>query len=156
MKYKGTLLAVKDMEMAKNFYCSLLELEVIMDAGANVQLTDGIFLQTASTWVNFIHKPDSEIIFANNAVEIYFETDDMDGFIKKLEAFSSIVYIHPLIEHSWGQRAVRFYDLDKHIIEVAENLVMVIKRFMQSGLTVEQTANRMDVDADYIKSVLEP
>ncbi len=155
MKYKGTLIAVHDMEKAKQFYRSILGLEVVMDAGANVELTGGVFLQTADTWTNFIHKPKSEINFKNNAVELYFETDEMDGFIKRLELHQNIVYLHPLVEHSWGQRAVRFYDIDSHIIEVAENLTMVIKRFIQSGLTIEQTAQRMEVDTNYIKSVLE-
>ena len=59
------------------------------------------------------------------------------------------------MEHSWGQRAVRFYDIDHHIIEVAENMVMVTKRFISSGLTLEQTAKRMDVGIDYIKAILE-
>lgn len=156
MKYKGTLLAVENMERAKAFYNSVLELEVVMDAGANVELTGGVFLQTTDTWINFIHKSPSDIIFENNAVELYFETDDMDRFITKIEKLSNISYIHPLLEHSWGQRAVRFYDLDNHIIEVAENIVMVIRRFIASGLTVEETAKRMDVDAQYIKSALKP
>lgn len=155
MEYKGTLLAVKNMEKAKQFYNSVLGLEVVMDAGVNVQLTGGVFLQTVDTWTDFIHKPESEIIFSNNAIELYFETDNMDGFIKKLESFANIVYIHPVVEHSWGQRAVRFYDLDNHIVEVAENIVMVIKRFIDSGLTVEQTAKRMGVDVKYTKSALE-
>ena len=156
MKYKGTLLAVKNMERAKAFYNSVLELEIVMDAGANVELTGGVFLQTADTWINFIHKSPSDIIFENNAVELYFETDDMDSFITKIEKLSNISYIHPLLEYSWGQRAVRFYDLDNHIIEVAENIVMVIRRFIASGLTVEETAKHMDVDARYIKSTLKP
>lgn len=112
MKYKGTLLAVENIENAKEFYISVLELEVVMDAGANVQLTGGVFLQTADTWAGFIHKPVSEIVFRNNAAELYFETDNMDGFIEKLESFAGISYVHPVVEHSWGQRAVRFYDLD--------------------------------------------
>jgi hypothetical protein len=45
--------------------------------------------------------------------------------------------------------------LDKHIIEVAENIAMVIKRFMDSGLTVEEAARRMDVDVKYINAALE-
>ncbi|MCC8015660.1 MAG: VOC family protein [Eubacterium sp.] len=155
MEYKGTLIAVNDMEKAKQFYNSVLGLEVVMDAGVNVQLTGGIFLQTADTWVSFIHKSASDIVFENNAVELYFETDDMDDFIKKLGVFTNISYIHPVVEHSWGQRAIRFYDLDSHIIEVAENIIMVIKRFIDSGLTVEQTAKRMDVDVAYTKAALE-
>jgi catechol 2,3-dioxygenase-like lactoylglutathione lyase family enzyme len=154
MKYRGTLIAVKDMEKAKAFYSSVLGLEVVMDAGANVELAGGVFLQTADTWIDYIHKSPSDILFENNAIELYFVTDDMDGFTKKIETFSNISYIHPVVEHSWGQRAIRFYDLDNHIIEVAENLVMVIKHFIDSGLTMEETAKRMDVDVNYIKSVL--
>ena len=155
MKYKGTLITVKDISKSKAFYKSVLDLDTVMDVGANAELSGGVFLQTLDTWVKFIHKSKSEIIFSNNAIELYFETDDIDGFIEKLKTFAYIEYIHPLIEHSWGQRAIRFYDLDNHIIEVAENMVMVVKRFIASGLTLEQTAIRMDVDADYIKSVLE-
>jgi len=155
MNFKGTLIAVKDIKNSIEFYESVLGLEIVMDAGANAQLTGGVFLQTVDTWVNFIRKSEAEVVFSNNAVELYFETDYMDEFMEKLKSFEHIKYIHPLIEHSWGQRAVRFYDLDNHIIEVAENIAMVIKNFVASGLSVEQTAKRMDVDAGYIKAVFE-
>ena len=155
MKYKGTLIAVKDIEKSKAFYKSVLDLDVVMDVGANVELTGGISLQTADSWANFIRKPESEIVFSNNAIEVYFETDDIDGFIEKLKLFADIEYLHPLMEHSWGQRAVRFYDVDHHIIEVAENIVMVTKRFIGDGLTMEQTATRMDVGIEYIKAILD-
>jgi len=154
MNYKGTLIAVKDMEKAKRFYHDLLGLEVVDDFGANVVLSEGIFLQTADTWTTFIRKSENEIIYNNNASELYFETNDMDGFADKLSSFPHVVYLHPITEHSWGQRAVRFYDLDGHIIEVGENMVMVVKRFIESGLSVEETATRMDVDVSYINSCL--
>ena len=154
MNYKTTLLAVKDIEKSKAFYKAVLGLDVVLDAGANAELTGGLFLQTVDTWVIFIYKAESEIVFSNNAVELYFETDDIDGFIEKLKSFAEIEYIHPIIEHSWGQRAIRFYDLDNHIIEVAENITMVTKRFIASGLTIEQTAKRMDVDIGYIKTIV--
>jgi len=155
MEHKTTLIAVKDIEKAKAFYKSVLDLDVVIDVGANVELTGGISLQTADSWAKFIRKPESEIIFSNNAIELYFETYDIDSFIEKLESFVDIEYLHPLMEHSWGQRAVRFYDADHHIIEVAENIVMVTKRFIGSGLTAEQTAKRMDVGIEYIKAILE-
>lgn len=152
MKYTCTLIAVKDMEKAKQFYHDVLGLEVVSDFGANVTLTGGIALQTVDTWKNFIHKQEKEVVFGNNACELYFEEDDMDGFIKKLNSIKSILYVHPLLEHSWGQRVVRFYDLDKHIIEVGENMNMVVKRFINTGLSIEETAIRMDVPIDYVKS----
>ena len=63
MEHKATLLAVKDMEKAKAFYKSVLDLDVVMDAGANVGLTGGIFLQTADSWANFTRKPESKSFF---------------------------------------------------------------------------------------------
>ncbi len=50
---------------------------------------------------------------------------------------------------------VLFYDLDGHIIEVAENIAMVVKRFLASGLSIEETAKRMDVGTDYVQACLE-
>lgn len=73
-------------------------------------------------------------------------------FMEKLTAMPDNEYVHPLIEHSWGQRAVCLFDPDHHIIEVAENLNMVIKRFLDSGMTFENTAKRMDVPVKYIRS----
>ncbi|MEN6325224.1 MAG: VOC family protein [Syntrophomonas sp.] len=154
MKYTCTLIAVKDMEKAKQFYQDVLGLEVVADFGANVTLTGGIALQTVDTWKGFIHKQDEEIVFGNNACELYFEEDDMDSFAAKLNSIKSIEYVHPLFEHSWGQQVVRFYDLDKHIIEVGENIIMVVRRFIDTGLSIEETATRMDVSVDYVRSCL--
>lgn len=108
MKYSSTLIAVRDMEKSKQFYLDVLDLEVIADFGANVTLTGGIALQTLDSWKGFIHKRDDEIVFKNNACELYFEEDDMDTFIAKLTTIKDIEYIHPLFEHSWGQRVVPF------------------------------------------------
>lgn len=154
MKFSNTMMVVSDMEESKKFYYEVLGLEVIVDFGANVTLTGGIVLQTKSTWSTFIHKQDSEIIFGGNAAELYFEEDDFDGFIEKINNIEGINYVHPMVEHSWGQRVVRFYDPDKHIIEVGENMIMVVRRFLDNGLSIEETAIRMDVSVDYIKSCL--
>lgn len=65
---------------------------------------------------------------------------------------NDIEYIHPLLEHSWGQKVVRFYDPDRHIIEVGENMRIIVQRFIDRGLTIEETAARMDVPVSYIQS----
>lgn len=154
MKYISTLIAVKDLEKSKQFYHDVLGLDVIADFGANVTLTGGIALQTLDTWKDFIHKADADIVFGNHAAELYFEECDMDAFVDKITALNFIEYVHPLFEHTWGQRVVRFYDYDKHVIEVGENINAVVKKFIESGLSVEETAVRMDVPVDYIQSCL--
>ena len=154
MRYTCTLIAVKDLEKSKQFYHGVLGLDVVADFGANVTLKGGIALQTVDSWQGFVHKSDEEIIFGNNACELYFEEDDIDAFAAKLNRIKNIEYIHPLIEHSWGQRVVRLYDPDKHIIEVGENMMMVVQRFIDAGLSIEETAARMDVPVDYVKILL--
>ena len=155
MKFTSTLIAVSDLEKSKRFYQDVLGLDIIADFGANVTLTGGVVLQTLETWKQFINKNEEQIIFKNNSMELYFEEDDMDKFIEKLNNFKDIVFVNELIEHSWGQRVVRFYDPDMHVIEVGENIKMVVKRFIQSGLSIEETAVRMDVSVEFINSCLE-
>ena len=50
---------------------------------------------------------------------IYFEESDIEGFIERLERlYPNIEYVNRLMTHSWGQRVIRFYDLDGNLIEV--------------------------------------
>lgn len=51
--------------------------------------------------------------------ELYFEEPDIEGFVKKLEGSDfEIEYVNEMMEHSWGQKVVRFYDPDGNLIEV--------------------------------------
>lgn len=151
MKYVCTLIAVSDMENSKRFYRETLGLQVVEDFGANVTLEGGIALQTLDSWKTFIHTDN--VVLPNNAGELYFEEDDLDAFCARLETLD-IRYVHRLLEHSWGQRVIRFYDPDGHIIEVGENMEKVVQRFVNSGLSAGQTAERMGVPLGYVLSVL--
>jgi len=155
MKFLNPMIVISNMEKSKQFYYEVLGLEVIVDFGANVTLTGGIALQAKDSWLTFTGKQDSEVCFGGNATELYFEEDDFDGFIQKINNIEGINYVHNMIEHSWGQRVIRFYDPDKHIIEVGENMIVVVKRFLNSGLSIEETAITMDVSVDYVKSFIE-
>ncbi len=147
MKYASTLIAVEDMERSKRFYSEVLGLAVIADFGANVTLEGGITLQTLDTWKTFIRT--DKVVLPNNAGELYFEEEDIDAFCARLKTFD-ISYVHELFEHQWGQKVVRFYDPDRHIIEVGEKLDAVIRRFAEQGLPPEQIAERMGVPTDFV------
>jgi catechol 2,3-dioxygenase-like lactoylglutathione lyase family enzyme len=154
MKYLGVLISVRNIEVSKRFYKEVLDLNVEADLGANATLTGGIFLQTIDTWKMFIQKSEHEVIFGNNACELYFEVTDIEYFCKLLAERCDTRYVHPLHEHPWGQRVVRFYDPDSHIIEVGEDMCIVVKRFIDSGLSVVETAARMGVPTGYIEQYL--
>ena len=151
MKIKNTMLVVTDIDKSVEFYKKVLGLRVIMDFGANKTLTGGLALQTLDTWREFIGTDD--ISFGNNSSEIYFEEDNFDKFAERLQKFD-VDYVHPVKEHSWGQRVVRIYDPDKHIIEIGENIKSVCQRFLDSGMTAEQVAERMDVPIKFVNACM--
>ena len=100
MKFSNPLIVVTNMEKAKQFYYDVLGLEVVVDFGANVTLKGGITLQTKDTWSTYIDKDENEILFGGNAAELYFEEDDFDDFIQKINNIADIHYVHPMLEHS--------------------------------------------------------
>lgn len=108
-------------------------------------------LQTLETYKDFIGT--DEISFGGNNFEIYFEEDDFDSFIDKLQNYD-IEYVHPVKKHSWGQRVVRLYDPDKHIIQVGENITVVCRRFLDSGMTPDEVAGHIDVPVEFIRECM--
>jgi len=154
MEFKGPLLVVEDMEQSKAFYGEILGLRVVMDFGANVTLTGGVFLQTKDTWKGFLNASAGEIAFGGKDGELYFEEDDFDAFIDRIRGIDGIRYVHPVKEHQWGQRVVRLYDPDSHVIEVGENMQAVCRRFLDSGLTAEETAARMGVPIEFVNGCM--
>lgn len=116
MKLKNVLIVVKDIEKSKQFYHDLFGLDLILDNDGNMILTEGLVLQDEKIWRKFLGK---DIIPENNSFELYFEEQDIDAFIKKLEqSYPSIQYVNKLMTHSWGQKVIRFYDPDGNLIEV--------------------------------------
>lgn len=116
MKLRNVLIVVKDIEKSKKFYKELFGLDVILDNDGNVILTEGLVLQDAAIWEKFTGK---EIRSYHNAAELYFEEKDIEAFAEKLKHYEEPVeYVNELMEHSWGQKVIRFYDLDGNLIEV--------------------------------------
>ena len=116
MKLKNVLVVVKDIEKSKKFYHDLFGMDVVLDNEGNMILTEGLVLQDAKIWSAFLEK---DIVSKSNSCELYFEEQDIVVFVEKLEKmYPSIEYVNRLMTHSWGQKVVRFYDLDGNLIEV--------------------------------------
>ena len=116
MKLKNTLIVVKDINKAKQFYYDLFGLEMIQDNDGNMILTDGLVLQEERYWKEFLKR---DIIPQSNSCELYFEEADIEGFVEKLRRlYPDIQFVNRLMMHSWGQTVIRFYDLDGNLIEV--------------------------------------
>lgn len=152
MKYMCSVIAVADINAARKFYEDLFDLELDQDYGINISFTCGLSLQQEFDWLVNLRKED--IQKKPNNMELCFEEQDFDGFLQKLKKYPDIEYVGDVVEHSWGQRVVRFYDLDGHMIEVGEEMKMVINRFLASGMTMEEVSVKMDASVEDLTKVL--
>ena len=152
MKLKNTIIVVKDLSTSKKFYRQILGLKVLLTFNGCVTLSSGIVLQSYELWKDMIHREDDDICLPNHACALSFEVEDLDEFIVKLD-HDNIPLVHPIKEQAWGQRVVRFYDPDGHIIEVCETLKKVVKRFLNKGLSYEEVSKLMGLPIDYVKKI---
>ena len=116
MKLKNVLIVVKNIEKSRKFYHDLFDIDLVLDNYGNMILTEGLVLQDEKIWKSFL---DRDIVPKSNSCELYFEEQDIESFAEKLEKrYPDIEYVNRLMTHSWGQRVIRFYDLDGNLIEV--------------------------------------
>jgi catechol 2,3-dioxygenase-like lactoylglutathione lyase family enzyme len=153
MKFVCSLICVKDIAASRKFYQNLFGLRVKFYFGENITFDCGLALQENFSLLAGIS--ENEIKYKTNNFELYFEEDNFDDFMLKLDEYKNIEYIHDVKEYDWGQRVIRFYDMDKHIIEVGESMDTVIKRFLTSGLSIEETAKKSQHPVEYVKKLVE-
>ena len=120
MKLKNVVIVVDNIEQSVKFYKSLFGLQVIMRQDGNVIMSEGLVLQDAEVWRE---STGIATIPHNNMTELYFEENDMEGFMKKLESYDcTIRYVTKIAELEGGQKVVRFYDPSGNLIEVCTPL----------------------------------
>ena len=153
MKFTSTVISVSDVNVSRKFYQYLFGLELYQDYGINISFTCGLSLQQEFDWLVSI--PKETVMKRPHNMELAFETRDFDGFLEKLEQYPGIERLGAVIEHSWGQRVVRFYDPDGHIIEVGEDREMAVERFLSAGMTMEEVSARMDVSIKDLTTLLD-
>ena len=153
MKFICPLIVVDDIEVSKKFYIEVLDQKITMDLGANVTFAESFAIQSKSSWTGFIDKPASEIRYQGNDAELYFEAPDFDASVERLKT-CGVKYVHPVKEYAWGQRVVRFYDPDMHIVEVGESMMNVCRRFKEQGMTVEEIVAKTMFPEDIVEMFL--
>jgi len=151
MKFICPLIVVRDIEVSRAFYEKVLDQKVGLDLGENVSFEGGFAIDLRSHFSDLIGVDEIDIVQGSKNAELYFEEDDLDAFLERLKEMDSVEYVHELIEQPWGQRAIRLYDPDRHIVEVGEPMESVVKRFLGRGFSVEETAQRTSMPEEFIR-----
>jgi len=150
----SAVIFVKDIKSSRRFYEEVLGQKVLMDHGPNVGFEGGFALwqQDHASQIIFNRTMEEPSAPCSHA-ELYFETARLDDVRVRLES-AGVEWIHPLIEQPWGQRVIRFYDPDGHILELGEPMPVVILRYFASGLTAEEIAQRTFMPLELVKQIL--
>jgi catechol 2,3-dioxygenase-like lactoylglutathione lyase family enzyme len=149
------VLFVKDAGVSTKFYTEVLGFTVVMDnGGANITFKEGFTVW--QIWEgNIISKTLGAEDITNNKgasrFELCFETDNIDLIYKTLKE-SNVQFLHEINTEIWGQRTIRFYDPDGHLIEVGEEMSIFLKRiYEEEGHDLEATAKRTFMPINALK-----
>lgn len=148
MKYQGCLLAVKDISVSRNFYEKVLHQNIIMDVGEHITFK-GFSLQEG--YAGLIGVAADSVAEQSHNFQVYFETEDLDGIYEELKRTDGLQWVHEIKEYPWGQRDIRLYDPDRHIVEIAEDMNTVIRRFSSQGMPPEEIAARTMLPLEIVK-----
>lgn len=116
MRLRNIVIVVKNIEKSVAFYREMFGLEIVLNQGETIILTEGLVLQEKHVWEQALKRG---VIPKNHASELYFEEANIEGFVKKLEEYPfEFEYVTPFTQYPSGKKVIRFYDLDGHLIEV--------------------------------------
>jgi catechol 2,3-dioxygenase-like lactoylglutathione lyase family enzyme len=154
IKFVSSVLFVNDIQTSRGFYEEILGQKVLMDHGPNVGFEGGFALwqKDHANQVLFGRPFAGELPLGNNNLELYFETDKLEETISKLVS-SNVEFVHSLIEQPWGQRVIRMYDPDRHIVEVGEPMSTVISRFIGLGMNLDEISKRTSMPIEIIQQL---
>lgn len=154
IKFLSSVIFVQDVNVSRHFYETLLNQEVEIDHGPNVAFKAGFALWQVDHAFQMIFEraPDNLERLGRQNYESYFETPDLEAVLAQLSE-ASVDFVHPMMEHPWGQRGFRVYDPDGHIVEIGEPMTAVIKRFLDEGLSVEVVAQRASMPIEIVEQI---
>lgn len=152
MKFNCTMISVADINSARKFYEDVFGLELFQNNGSNVLFTCGLSLQ--QEFEGLVGLPTEKVIKKSNNIELCFEEENFDDFLEKLQEYPHIEYLEEVIDYNWGQRLVRFYDLDGHIVEVRETIKLDINRFYDSNMSMNEVSVKMESYVEDLEKLL--
>ncbi|MBN1429382.1 MAG: VOC family protein [Anaerolineae bacterium] len=154
MKYVGPLMVVEDMKRARHFYEQVLEQQVSIDFGENVGYKGGLSIHRKAHFQELLGDPTRyPIVSKAHNGELYFESDEIEALLCRLKEHS-VEFISEIQEQPWGQRVMRFYDPDGHIIEVGEPIASTVLRMHKQGASNREIVKKTGMPAEFVEKAV--
>jgi catechol 2,3-dioxygenase-like lactoylglutathione lyase family enzyme len=154
LKYLSAVVFVRDIQLAKQFYTETLGFEIELDFGTNVGLVGGLTIWQIDP-AHIIPKRLGMSSVGDRSVnrfELYFETEDLAAARERVRK-AGCEFLHEIHEEPWGQMTMRFFDPDRHLIEIGESMNGFVKRFRDEGMNAEQVSRRTSVPLAKVEEI---
>ena len=154
LKFVSPLIVVEDMARSRQFYEQLLEQKVKFDFGVDVAFEGDFTIHLKSHFQSLLGDATRYPITpkAHNG-ELYFDTDEIELIYQRLQA-AGVEFIEGIQEQPWGQRAMRLYDPDGHILEIGEPMEITVQRFYRKGWSIDRIAEKTGMPPEFIEGAI--
>jgi hypothetical protein len=132
MKYTAVLLVVEDIGKSRYLYETVFSQKVTADYGEDVAF-EGFSLHQRKHFENLL---TVSVQYRSNSCELYFEDDNLEE-MSRLIKNHKLELVHDVIEQPWKQKALRFYDYDKNLIEIGESFKGMAYRLYKENYETE-------------------
>ncbi len=119
IRYRHGIALVKDVAASKHFYADIIGLAIEKDFDSMVLFKDDFAIHSAEIFYGYLNKPYHGEKMGHDNVDFYFTTDNLEEFQQKLKD-EKVSFIHEIRLHDWGERVIRVYDPDGHIVEIGD------------------------------------
>ena len=155
LKFSGSLYVVDDIAISRQFYEALLGQKVQIDFGVNVSFEGNFAIHLKSHFQSLLSDVSQYPVMkkAHNG-ELYFETDEIEAIHQRLQE-AGIEFIHNIREQPWGQRVMRMYDPDGHIVEIGEIMEAVVWRFYQLGWSMGRIQEKTGMPREFVETAIQ-
>ncbi len=154
LKFIAPLILVEDITRSRAFYEQVLGQTVKFDFGEDVQFEGDFSIHLRTHYQSLLGGADAYPVTRRaNWGEFYFETDEIEAVEQRLQA-SGMEFIHPVREQPWGERVLRVYDPDGHILEIGESLDSAARRFHCDGNTIEWIMEKIGMPRDFVEKAI--
>jgi len=119
VQFRNSIALVDNVAVSKHFYKDILGLTVIKEFDTFVLFEDGFSIHDGKTYAEYI---DEE--FCGQSVchtAFYFTASDIFEIQQKLLQ-NNVKFIHEIIQQPWGEKCLRCYDPDCHVLEIGDDV----------------------------------
>ena len=149
MKYKSVLLVVEDINKSRYLFETVFSQKIVADYGEDIAF-EGFSIHQRKHFENLLN---IKVNYKSNSCELYFENDNLEEVSKKIKD-NNLEFVHDIIEQPWKQKAIRFYDYDKNLIEVGESFERMAYRLYKEKYPIEEVLKLSFLNEDELNIII--